>query len=77
MLYIWISVDNFQKIKFIEEGSYGIVSKYKDKETGELVALKKVKMMNEITADGFPTVALRETNILLDLEHPNIVCMYK
>ncbi|KAE8793570.1 Cyclin-dependent kinase G-1 [Hordeum vulgare] len=43
----------------------------KDKKTGEIVALKKVKMENE--REGFPLTSLREINILLSFHHPSIV----
>jgi len=43
----------------------------KDKETGEVVALKKVKMSKE--REGFPLTSLREIKILISLSHPNIV----
>lgn len=42
-----------------------------NKQTGELCALKKVKLDKE--RDGFPLTSIREINILLSLHHPNIV----
>ena len=45
--------------------------KARDKDTGEIVALKKVRMHNE--NDGFPITSLREINILTQLNHPNII----
>lgn len=45
--------------------------KAKDKRTGEIVALKKVKMENE--QNGFPITSLREINLLLKSRHKNIV----
>ena len=65
------TVSEFEMIKKINEGTYGVVYKAKDKKTGEIVALKKVKMNME--RDGFPMSALREMNILLSLNHPSIV----
>ncbi|KAJ1380459.1 Serine/threonine-protein kinase, active site [Sesbania bispinosa] len=47
------------------------VEETKDKKTGEIVALKKVKM--NIERDGFPMSSLREINILLSFNHPFIV----
>jgi serine/threonine protein kinase len=38
------SVDNFEKLGRIQEGSYGIVYRAKDKESEEVVALKRIKM---------------------------------
>lgn len=52
-------------------GTYGVVFKAKDKRTGEIVALKKVKMENE--QNGFPITSLREINLLLKSRHKNIV----
>ncbi|XP_061366564.1 cyclin-dependent kinase G-2-like [Gastrolobium bilobum] len=65
------SVCEFEMIKKINEGTYGVVYKAKDKKTGEIVALKKVKM--NLERDGFPLSALREMNILLSSNHPSIV----
>eukprot|EP00492_Amphilonche_elongata_P000096 TRINITY_DN1042_c0_g1_i1.p1 TRINITY_DN1042_c0_g1~~TRINITY_DN1042_c0_g1_i1.p1 ORF type:complete len:330 (+),score=81.54 TRINITY_DN1042_c0_g1_i1:77-991(+) len=55
----------------IDEGAYGQVSRYKDKITGEIVALKKIKMHQ--SKHGFPISSLREISCLLQLRHPNIV----
>ncbi|GES57917.1 protein kinase [Aspergillus terreus] len=64
-------VDNFERLNHIEEGSYGWVSRAKDITTGEVVALKKLKMEN--SPDGFPVTGLREIQTLLEARHPNIV----
>lgn len=54
----------------ISEGTYGVVHKARDKKTGEIVALKKVKMGKE---EGFPLTALREIKLLGELQHPYVV----
>ena len=36
--------DNFQKIEKIGEGTYGVVYKARDKKTGQVVALKKIRL---------------------------------
>lgn len=64
-------VDNFEKLNHIEEGSYGWVSRAKELATGEIVALKKLKM--EIAHDGFPITALREIKTLTESRHRHIV----
>lgn len=64
-------VDNFERLNHIEEGSYGWVSRAKDNTTGEIVALKKLKMEN--SPDGFPVTGLREIQTLLEARHTNIV----
>lgn len=43
----------------------------RDKDTGQICALKKLKLEQE--QSGFPLTSIREINILLALEHPSIV----
>ncbi len=38
------------------------------------MALKRVKLSNELVRDGFPLSALREISALLQLQHENLVC---
>ena len=64
-------VDNFEKLNHIEEGSYGWVSRAKETATGEVVALKKLKMEN--SSEGFPVTGLREIQTLVDSRHENVV----
>ncbi|NP_001103096.1 cyclin-dependent kinase 12 isoform X1 [Mus musculus] len=66
-------VDKFDIIGIIGEGTYGQVYKAKDKDTGELVALKKVRLDNE--KEGFPITAIREIKILRQLVHQSVVNM--
>ncbi|PPS10533.1 hypothetical protein GOBAR_AA10116 [Gossypium barbadense] len=65
------SVDEFERLNKIDEGTYGVVYRARDKKTGEIVALKKVKMEKE--REGFPLTSLREINILLSFHHPSVV----
>ncbi|KAL9908829.1 cyclin dependent kinase 11B pitslre isoform 1-T1 [Glossina fuscipes fuscipes] len=65
------SVEEFQCLNRIEEGTYGVVYRAKDKRTHEIVALKRLKMEKE--KEGFPITSLREINTLLKGQHPNIV----
>ena len=64
-------VEEYEKINIIGEGTYGTVYKARNKKTGQLCALKKVKMEHE--TDGFPVTSLREIKYLQRLKHPNIV----
>lgn len=66
-------MDKFDIIGIIGEGTYGQVYKAKDKDTGELVALKKVRLDNE--KEGFPITAIREIKILRQLNHRSVVNM--
>jgi cell division cycle 2-like protein len=69
------SVDAFERLDKIEEGSYGVVYRARDVVSREIVALKRVKLTREACVDGFPITALRETNVLLALQHENIVAV--
>jgi len=54
------------------EGTYGKVYKARSLKTGELVAMKQMKIEN--TEDGVPSTALREIALLKELkDHQNIV----
>lgn len=67
------SVDEYQRLNFISQGTYGYVFRAKCLQTGQIYALKQVKIGPEANKVGFPLTALRETNILLALNHPNIM----
>lgn len=64
-------VEIYEKLNHIEEGSYGIVYRARDTETGDIVALKKLKLDRE--KSGFPITSLREISTLMSARHPNIV----
>eukprot|EP01059_Diplonema_ambulator_P013330 TRINITY_DN23869_c0_g1_i1.p1 TRINITY_DN23869_c0_g1~~TRINITY_DN23869_c0_g1_i1.p1 ORF type:complete len:467 (+),score=79.72 TRINITY_DN23869_c0_g1_i1:74-1474(+) len=63
----------FKKLNEIAEGTFGKVWRAKDNVTGEVYALKQVKMEKE--KDGFPLTALREIDVLINLNHPNVVAI--
>ncbi|WCJ31606.1 cyclin-dependent kinase C 1 [Euphorbia peplus] len=65
------SVDCFEKLEQIGEGTYGQVYMAKEIKTGEIVALKKIRMDNE--REGFPITAIREIKILKKLHHENVI----
>lgn len=65
------SVEHYEKLNRISEGTYGVVYRARDRATGAICALKKVKLDKE--RDGFPLTSVREINILLALSHPSIV----
>ena len=64
-------VELYELLNNIEEGSYGMVSRARAKGTGEIVALKRLKM--EHANDGFPVTGLREIQTLMASHHHNIV----
>lgn len=64
-------IDRYEKIEMIGEGTYGVVYKAKDIKTGEIYALKKIRLESE--DEGIPSTAIREIALLKELQHPNIV----
>lgn len=65
------SVYAYERLNQIEEGTYGVVFRGRDKSTGDIVALKKLKLDEE--KFGFPITALREINALMACRHENVV----
>ncbi|KAM3420998.1 hypothetical protein BST61_g1424 [Cercospora zeina] len=66
------SVERFDILNHIEEGSYGWVSRAREQATGDIVAVKKLKM--DTNRDGgFPVTALREIQTLQACKHHHIV----
>ena len=62
----------YKKMEKIGEGTYGEVFKAMCKTTGDMVALKRIKVSED--DEGIPPTALREISLLLDLNDiPNIV----
>ncbi|KAH1018513.1 cyclin-dependent kinase 1 [Dendroctonus ponderosae] len=66
-------IEDFFKIEKIGEGTYGVVYKGKNKNTGEMVAMKRIRLENE--DEGIPSTALREMSLLKELRHANIVTL--
>lgn len=66
------SVERFSRLNHIEEGSYGFVSRAKEEATGEIVAIKKLKL-DPARDGGFPVTALREIQCLNAAKHRHIV----
>lgn len=68
------SVTAYRLLRKVEEGTYGIVFAAEEVATGDIVAVKKVKLgASDALGEGFPITALREANVLLSLKHPNII----
>ncbi|MGH0121619.1 UNVERIFIED_CONTAM: hypothetical protein FKN15_006596 [Acipenser sinensis] len=56
------------------KGTYGTVFKAKNRETHEIVALKRVRLDDD--DEGVPSSALREICLLKELKHKNIVRLH-
>ena len=47
ILYIDLIMDKYQNLEKIGEGTYGVVYKAKDRESTELIALKRIRLEQE------------------------------
>lgn len=65
--------ESFQKIEKIGEGTYGVVYKAREKKTGKIVALKKIRLENE--SEGIPPTTIREIILLKNLRHSTIISL--
>ncbi|XP_055379207.1 cyclin-dependent kinase-like 4 isoform X1 [Condylostylus longicornis] len=66
-------MERYEKLSRLGEGSYGIVYKCRDRETGALVAVKRFVESEEDPA--IRKIALREIRLLKNLKHPNLVSL--
>ncbi|KFH70094.1 CMGC/CDK/CRK7 protein kinase [Podila verticillata NRRL 6337] len=67
------SEDLYERVGQVGEGTYGKVYKARNKQTGEYVALKRIRMETE--KDGFPITAMREIKLLQTLNHGHVVSL--
>ncbi len=64
-------LQRYKKLEKVGHGTYGVVYKAIDQETGEIVALKK--MILEVENEGVPSTAIREISLLREVQAKNIV----
>ena len=67
-------MEKYSKIEKLGAGTYGIVYKAKNRDTGEIVALKRIRL--DSPDEGVPCTAIREISLLKELKHPNIVRLH-
>jgi len=67
-------MERFKRLEKLGEGTYGVVYKARDVNTGDTLALKKIRLDAE--DEGIPSTAIREISLLKQLQHPNIVRLY-
>lgn len=67
-------MEKYQQLAKIGEGTYGIVYKAQDRKSGELLALKNIRLDAE--DEGIPSTAIREISLLKQLQHESIVKLY-
>lgn len=69
-----MSHSGYRKLDKLGEGTYGAVYKAMDKETGRIVALKRMIPMTE--EEGIPATTIREIMLLKEMRHENIVRLH-
>lgn len=67
------TINQYEKIKQVGEGTFGQVYKGKCKKNGDIVALKKVRLDKE--REGFPITTVREVKVLRELRHQNMIAL--
>lgn len=68
-----MGTSQFQQLDKLGEGTYATVYKGRNRETGQLVALKEINLDSE---EGTPSTAIREISLMKELKHENIVTLY-
>lgn len=63
----------YKKLEKIGEGTYGIVYKAMDLRTGEIVAMKEIKVLS--ANEGMSGYSMREIALLQEINHPNVIRM--
>ncbi|XP_035231620.1 cyclin-dependent kinase 16-like, partial [Stegodyphus dumicola] len=66
-------MESYLKLHKLGEGTYATVYAGKSRLTGNLVALKQIRLEHE---EGAPCTAIREVSLLKDLRHNNIVTLH-
>ncbi|CAG9943718.1 unnamed protein product [Clonostachys rosea f. rosea IK726] len=70
-----ITMENYQKLEKVGEGTYGVVYKARDlAHNGRIVALKKIRL--EAEDEGVPSTAIREISLLKEMKDVNIVRLF-
>lgn len=64
------TLNGYEKLSKIGEGTYGVVFKALHKSTNKIVALKKVRVAY---SEGIPVTAMREIAILKEVRHNNVI----
>ncbi|PGH11684.1 CMGC/CDK protein kinase [Helicocarpus griseus UAMH5409] len=65
--------NTFQRLEKLGEGTYATVYKGRNRQTGEMVALKEIHIDSE---EGTPSTAIREISLMKELSHENILSLY-
>ncbi|ORY92785.1 cyclin-dependent kinase 2 [Leucosporidium creatinivorum] len=69
-----MSLEKYERLEKVGEGTYGVVYRSRNKETGEIVALKKIRL--EAEDEGVPSTAIREISLLKEMKDDNVVRLF-
>lgn len=64
-------MDNYKVVKALGQGTWGVVHMAEQKQTGRMVAVKKIKSVQ--AEQGVNFTAVREIKLLREFKHPNII----
>lgn len=64
-------MDNYKVVKALGQGTWGVVHMAEQKKTGRMVAVKKIKSVEQKLGVNF--TAVREIKLLREFKHPNII----
>ncbi len=66
-------IESYKRLEKLGEGTYATVYKGESTINGSFVALKEIRLEHE---EGAPCTAIRETSLLRQLKHANIVTLH-
>lgn len=69
----WVSMEYYTKIEIIEECTYGVIYKGRQKITSQLVVRKKIRLGSK--EEDVPSTIIQEISLLKEVCHSNIVSL--
>jgi protein kinase len=69
-LFVWLSMRRYEELEVLGNGAFGTVTKCRDRETGEIVAIKKMKQRYSSFDE---CLQLKEVKSLRKIKHDNVV----
>ena len=66
-------LNKYERTEVIGEGAYGIVYKARNRYDDAFVAVKKIRLYDDVEEKGVPKAVLREVGLLKELDHCNVV----
>ncbi|KAK4053233.1 Cyclin-dependent kinase catalytic subunit [Microbotryomycetes sp. JL221] len=64
-------MEKYERLEKVGEGTYGVVYRSRNRETNDIVALKKIRL--EAEDEGVPSTAIREISLLKEMKDDNVV----